>query len=99
MDTLTTVQAVATALEFADLETLREQMLEAREAKEEAWKAQSQTTAEEGFTAEQSQAATRQALDAELVYRQAWRAYDSAKAAAIAAVEDAEIDVTPMGGW
>jgi hypothetical protein len=99
MDTQTTFQTTTTALEFADLQTLREQMLEARAAKEEAWQAQSLTTAEEGFTSAQANAATRQALDAELVYRQAWRAYDSAKAAAINAVEDCEIDVTPLGGW
>jgi hypothetical protein len=99
MDTLTSLQTTTTALEFVDLDTLREQLDEAREAKEEAWKAQSQTTVEEGYALEQAEAAANQALDAEASYRRLWHQYDSAKAAAINAVEDAEIDYSPMGGW
>jgi hypothetical protein len=82
-----------------DLDDLRDAMLEARANMEDAWRAQSLTTAEEGFTHEQSRAAASQALEAERVYREAWTTYDQAKTYAINHVEDAEVDVTPLSGW
>lgn len=91
------------ALDFYQLQDmeidLTERVTEARENMEAAWSAANKTTVDEGYTYAQWQAAAEQARLAEMTYMNLWYQLDAVKAAMLDAVEDCEIDCTPMGGW
>ena len=90
-----TEQQLFTKWEAEDaMEQAREAMLEAREDMQDAWKAQSRTTVDEGFTMAQAQAAIDQATIAQENYFAAYAIYEAARTKYLALAGEQSEDET-----